>query len=211
DWWALMEERGTRDHTPMKPQVVAWELGRHLETDAILAADVGAVSIWAGQQIPIKRGQRFSVSGTLASMGNGLPYAIGAQVAFPDRQCVALEGDGGFEMLIADFATCVQHRLPVKVVDMKNNVLGMIKWEQLVFLGNPEYGVQMSPIDFVKFAEACGGRGFRLDDPVTFGEGLRAALKTDGPVIVEAVVDADEAPLPPKIQPKQAVHLAEAL
>src|SRR5438067_6151051 len=144
-------------------------------------------------------------------MASGLPYAIGAQIAFPGRQCVAFVGDGGMEMLMAEFATCVQYRLPVKVVVLKNNVLGMIRWEQMVFLGNPEYGVEMTPIDFVRFAEACGGRGVRIEDPALCGEQLHEALAGDGPVIVEAVVDPFEPPLTPKVKPEEAVHMAEAL
>ena len=211
DWWKLMEERGTQPDTPMKPQVVAWQLSEVMAEDAIISGDSGTTSIWAGQMFRIRRGQRFSLSGNLASMANGLPYAIAAQVAYPDRQCVAFVGDGGMEMLMADFATCLQYRLPVKVVVLKNNVLGLIKWEQMIFLGNPEYGVEMTPIDFVKFAEACGGRGFRIEDPKTCREQLVEALATDGPVIVEAITDPFEPPLPPKIQPKQAVHMAESL
>ncbi|HEX6349444.1 MAG TPA: thiamine pyrophosphate-dependent enzyme [Candidatus Dormibacteraeota bacterium] len=211
EWWARMQERGSRPDVPMKPQVVAWNLGQLLADDAILAGDSGTVTSWAAQEIRLRRGQRFSLSGTLASMANGLPYALAAQVAFPGRQCVALVGDGGFEMLMAEFATAVQHRLPVKVVVIKNNVLGMIKWEQMAFLGNPEYGVEMTPIDFVKFAEACGGRGVRIQDPARCREQLEAALAADGPVLVEAVVDPFEPPLPPKVDPLQARHLVQAL
>ena len=148
EWWQLMEQRGTRPDLPMKPQVVAWQLGQLLRDDAIVAADSGTISTWAAQQIQIRRGQRFSLSGNLATMANGLPYAMAAQIAYPNRQCVAFVGDGGFSMLLAELATCVQEKLPVKVVVIKNNVLGMIKWEQMVFLGNPEYGVDLSPIDF---------------------------------------------------------------
>ncbi len=211
DWWHLMEERGTQRELPMKPQVVAWQLNHAIADDAIISGDSGTVAIWAGQMLKLRRGQRFSLSGNLASMANGLPYAIAAQIAYPSRQCVSFVGDGGLEMLMAEFATCVQYRLPVKVVVLKNNVLGMIKWEQMVFLGNPEYGVDMTPIDFVKFAEACGGRGFRIEDPARCGEELRAALATEGPVIVEAVVDPNEPPLPPMVKPSQAAHLAESL
>ena len=211
DWWHLMEERGSEGAVPMKPQVVAWQLGQLLADDAIVSGDAGTVAIWAGQELRLRRGQRFSLSGNLASMASGLPYTIAAQLAYPGRQCVAFVGDGGMEMLMAEFATCVQYGLPIKVVVLKNNVLGMIKWEQMVFLGNPEYGVEMSPIDFVKFAEACGGRGFRIEDPKLCREQLQVALATDGPVIVEAVVDPYEPPLPPTMKPAQAVHMAEAL
>ena len=108
---------------------------------------------------------KFSCSGNLATMAPGLPYAIGAQVAYPDRQVVAFVGDGGFTMLMGDFVTAVKYELPIKVVIIKNNTLGQIKWEQMVFLGNPEYEVELHPIDFVKFAEACGGVGFRCERP----------------------------------------------
>jgi hypothetical protein len=94
---------------------------------------------------------------------------------------------------------------------MKNNTLGMIKWEQMVFLGNPEYGCELSPIDFVAFAEACGARGFRADDPATCGDVLRAALATAGPTLVEAIVDPFEPPLPPRVMPDDALRLAESL
>jgi pyruvate dehydrogenase (quinone)/pyruvate oxidase len=210
-WWDLMRERGSRADMPMKPQVVSWNLGQLLRDDAIIAADTGTVTTFAARQIPIRRGQRFSASGTLASMANALPYAIGAQVAYPDRQCVAFVGDGGFSMLMAEFATCVKEKLPVKVVLIKNHVLGMIRWEQMVFLGNPEYGVELSPIDFATFAEACGGRGVRIEDPRRCHQQLEDALRADGPVLIEAVVDPFEPPLPPKVKPEQAAHLAEAL
>src|SRR6185503_17721539 len=163
------EERGSRPDVPMKPQVVAWELGKRLAADAIVSCDSGTVATWWARQIPARRGQMFSLSGTLASMANGLPYAIAAQIAHPDRQSVAFVGDGAFSMLMAEFATAVKYELPVKVVVLKNNSLGMIKWEQMVFLGNPEYGCELQPIDFVKFAEACGGAGFRIERPQECG------------------------------------------
>jgi pyruvate dehydrogenase (quinone)/pyruvate oxidase len=96
-------------------------------------------------------------------------------------------------------------------VIVKNDVLGQIKWEQMVFLGNPEYGVELAPIDFVKVAEACGGTGITIDDPRTCGADLEAALGMPGPVVVQAVVDPLEAPLPPRITPEQALHFAESL
>ena len=123
DWWQLMETRSTRTDKPMKPQVVAWELGKRLADTAIVSADSGTNTTWWARQIPAKRGQMHSVSGTLASMACGLPYAIAAQIAYPDRQCVAFVGDGGFSMLMADFVTCIKYRLPIKVVIIKNGSL----------------------------------------------------------------------------------------
>ncbi len=211
DWWKLMEERGTRRDKPMKPQVVAWELGKRLRDDAIIVSDSGTIATWAARQIPIKRGQMFSLSGNLATMANGFPYAIAAQVAYPNRQCVAFVGDGGFSMIMAEFSTCVKYKLPVKVVIIKNNVLGQIRWEQMVFLGNPEFGVELEPIDFAAFARACGGTGFTIDDPAKCGSILDEALSVSGPTIIEAIVDPFEPPMPPKITAEQAAKFAESL
>jgi len=211
EWWELMQQRGTRQDKPMKPQVVAWELGKRLSDDAIISCDSGTIATWFARQIPIRQGQMCSLSGTLATMAPGLPYAIAAQVAHPKRQSVAFVGDGGFSMLMAEFATTVKYRLPVKVVVIKNNSLAMIKWEQMVFLGNPEFACDLHPIDFAGFARACGGIGLRIDDPAECGDVLDKALATPEPVLVEAVVDPFEPPLPAKIKPKQALHFAEAL
>jgi pyruvate dehydrogenase (quinone)/pyruvate oxidase len=114
-------------------------------------------------------------------------------------------------MLMAELSTCVKYRLPVKVVVIKNNVLGQIKWEQMVFLGNPQYGVELEPIDHVKFAEACGATGFSIEDPAECGRIMEQALNTPGPVVIEAVVDPNEPPLPPKITRDQAVKFAQSL
>jgi pyruvate dehydrogenase (quinone)/pyruvate oxidase len=211
EWNELMLDRATRADKPMKPQVVAHELGKRLRDDAIVCSDSGTIATWWARHIPARRGQMYSLSGTLASMANGLPYAIAAQVAHPGRQVVAFVGDGGFSMLMAEFANAVMYKLPVKVVVIKNNTLGMIKWEQMVFLGNPEYGCELQPIDFAKFAAACGGDGFTCHDPAEIGSVLDAALNSPGPALVEAVVDPYEPPMPPKATLEQAYHFAKAL
>jgi pyruvate dehydrogenase (quinone) len=210
-WWGLVEERGTRTDVPMKPDVVAWELGKRLRDDAIVCSDSGTVATWWARQIRARRGQMYSLSGMLASMANGLPYAIAAQLAHPDRQSVAFVGDGGFSMLMAELATCVKYKLPVKIVIVKNNTLGMIKWEQMVFLGNPEYGCDLQPIDFAAFARACGATGFTVEDPAQCGHVLDQALAHPGPVVVEAIVDPFVPPMPPKVTVEQATKFAEAL
>lgn len=210
-WRDLMEERGLRRDKPMKPQVVAWELGKRLKDDAIFSCDSGTVATWYARQIPYRRGQMCSLSGNLATMANGFPYAIAAQVAFPDRQCVAFVGDGAFTMLMGEFVNCVALELPVKVIVLKNNTLGQIKWEQMVFLGNPEYGCDLAPIDFAAFARACGGKGFTIDDPAECGDILEAALNEPGPVIVDAVVDPHEPPMPPKTSLQDAAKFAKSL
>lgn len=177
DWWKLIEDYGTRTDKPMKPQVVAWELGKCLAEDAITPCDSGTVATWWARHIPTKRGQMHSLSGNLASMAPALPYAIAAQIAYPDRQSVAFVGDGGFSMLMAEFATCVKYKLPVKVFVIKNNSLGQIKWEQMVFLGNPEYGCDLQPINFALFAQACGGTGLTVDDPKDCGRVCRSGFE----------------------------------
>ena len=210
-WLELMEERATRTDSPMKPQVLAHELGRRLSADAIVACDSGTIATWWARHIPVQRGQMHSLSGNLATMAAGLPYAIAAQVAYPDRQVVAFVGDGGFSMLMAEIATCVKYQLPVKVVIVKNNTLGQIKWEQIVFLGNPEYGCDLQPIDFALFARACGATGFTIDNPADCGRMLDEALATPGPVVVQGVVDPFEPPLPAKVTLDQAAKFAKSL
>jgi len=211
DWWDLMQERGTRDDVPMKPQVPAWSLNDVLDDDAIICGDSGTVTTWAARQIRIRKQMQFSFSGTNCSMAAGLPYAIGAQAAYPGRQVVVFTGDGSLTMQLGDFLTCVQHDLPVKVVVMKNNTLGLIKWEQMAFLGNPEYGVNMAPLDFVKFAEACGAMGVRVERPQDCVGALRTAMEHDGPAIVEMVVDPHEPPIPAKVKKDQLSKLFDAL
>lgn len=211
DWNEMMLKRATNDAKPMKPQVVAHELGKRLRSDAIVTCDSGTIATWWARHIPVKRGQKHTLSGTLATMAPGLPYAIGAQVAYPDRQVVAFVGDGGFSMLMADFVTAVKYQLPIKVVIIKNNTLGQIKWEQMVFLGNPEYVCDLHPIDFAEFAHACGGIGFTAEDPKECGDMMDQFLAAPGPAVLQAVVDPFEAPMPPKVKFEQALHLAEAL
>ena len=209
-WNALLYERSSRLDVPMKPQFVARLVSEELQDDAILSVDSGTNTIWAAQYIDLKEGMQFSLSGTLATMGCALPYAIAAQIAYPDRQSVAFVGDGGFTMLMGEFATAVRYKLPIKIVIIKNNSLGMIRWEQLAFLGNPEYGVEFAPIDFAKFAEACGGKGYSLSDPRSAKSILREALSHDGPAIVEALVDPFEPPMPPKVDLDFVANMAES-
>jgi len=211
EWNELMLKRATRDDKPMKPQVVAHELGQRLPSDAIVSCDSGTITTWWARHIPVKRGQMHSVSGTLATMACGLPYAIAAQVAYPERMCVAFVGDGGFTMLMGEFVTAVKYKLPIKVVVIKNNSLGQIKWEQMVFLGNPEFGCELEPIDFAAFARACGGSGFTITEPSECGAILEEALATPGPVIVDAIVDPFEPPMPPYATVEQAYELGKAL
>jgi pyruvate dehydrogenase (quinone) len=210
-WNDLMVERASRMDLPMKPQVVAHEIGKRLSNDAIVTCDSGTITTWWARHIPAKRGQMHSCSGTLATMACGLPYANAAQIAYPDRQVVCIIGDGGFAMLMCEFITAVKYKLPVKICVIKNDVLGQIKWEQMVFLGNPEFGVQLQPMDFAMFAKSCGAEGFALKDPRLAGDVVDQWLAAPGPAILEATVDPLEAPMPAKIKPEQALHFAESL
>ena len=210
-WNELMQERATRTDLPMKPQVVPYYLDKLLADDAIISADSGTIATWAARYIHIRGNMQFSLSGTLASMANGLPYSIAAAVAYPGRQVVCIIGDGGLSMLMGEIATAVKYNLPIKIIVIKNDVLGMIKWEQMVLEGNPEFGVELQPIDFMLVAEGCGAAGFTIEDPRDAEQVLRQALAHPGPVVVQAVVDPNEPPLPGNIKLKQAVHFAEAI
>jgi pyruvate dehydrogenase (quinone) len=210
-WNKLMEERGTRTDMPMKPQVVTWQLNKLLNDDAIVSSDSGTIATWTARYIEMRGTMQFSLSGSLATMANGLPYSIGAAIAYPGRQVVCVVGDGGFTMLMGEIATLVKYKLPVKVIVIKNNVLGEIKWEQMVMDGNPEFGVELQPIDFAGYAKNCGAAGFTIEEPGQAEAVLRAALAHPGPAVIEAVVDPNEPPMPGKISTKMAVHFAEAL
>ena len=120
-------------------------------------------------------------------------------------------GDGGLTMLMGEIATLVKYKLPVKVIVIKNNTLGQIKWEQMVLDANPEFGVELQPIDFAQIAEACGAHGHTLEDPKHAESVLRRAMEEDGPSVIQAVVDPNEPPLPGNISFRQAMHFAEAL
>jgi pyruvate dehydrogenase (quinone)/pyruvate oxidase len=195
----------------MKPEVVAHTLERLVDPDAIICGDSGTNTTWIGRNFRLKRGQMFTLSGNLATMAPGLPYAIGAQVAHPDRQVVAFVGDGGFTMLMGEMLTAVKYRLPIKVIIIKNNVLGQIKWEQIVFLGNPEYGVELQPADFAAWARAAGAQGFCVERPDEVESVMEKFLAVPGPAVLEAVVDPNEPPMPPKVTTKQVKNFAEAL
>ncbi|HEX4004538.1 MAG TPA: thiamine pyrophosphate-dependent enzyme [Acidobacteriaceae bacterium] len=211
NWNQLMEERGTRQDMPMKPQVVTHTLSKLLRDDAIVSSDSGTIATWTARYVEIRSNMQFSLSGSLATMANGLPYSIGAAVAFPGRQVVCVVGDGGLTMLMGELATLVKYKLPVKVIVVKNNVLGQIKWEQMILEGNPEFGVELQPIDFAKVAEACGMRGYTLERPQDAERILSEALRYDGPALVQAVVDPNEPPMPGKITTEQALKFAKSL
>lgn len=211
DWNELLVKQGTATDIPMKPQVVAHELGKRLKSDAIVTSDSGTITTWWARHIPSLRGQMHSCSGNLATMACGLPYAIAAQIAYPKRTVVAFVGDGAFTMLMGELATCVKYKLPLKIFVIKNDEFGQIKWEQMVFLGNPEYACELQPIDFAGVARAFGIASFTIKTPAECGHILDDALSVSGPALIEAVVDPNEPPMPAKVKPEQALHFAESI
>ena len=210
-WNKVLAERGQATDFPMKPQVVAYELGKRLTPDALVTSDSGTNTTWWARYIPSLKGQQHTCSGNLATMACGFPYAIAAQLAFPERMVIAFVGDGGFTMLMGELATCVKYKLPLKLFVVKNNTLGQIKWEQMVFLGNPEYECELQPIDFAAVARAFGVTAFTIHSQGEAASVIESALATEGPVLVEAVVDANEPPMPAKVNSKQALHFAESI
>jgi pyruvate dehydrogenase (quinone) len=196
EWNGLMERITSSTRLPLRPQVVVKALNDLLADNAVISLDCGANTHFSARHIHLRPNQLLTSPGMLATMAPGLPFAIAAQLAYPDRQSVAIVGDGGFAMLMADLSTAVQHRLPVKIVLLKNNSLSEVRFEQ-EDLGYPQFGCDLSPIDFVAFAKACGAEGYRCSRPEEVKPALEAALKSAGPALVEAVVDPDEKPEKP--------------
>lgn len=211
DWHELLKTRGTNPAYPMKPQVVGYELGKRMPANAIVVGDSGTNTTWWARYMPSLEGAHHTCSGNLATMAPALPYAIGAQVAHPNRPVIAFAGDGGLTMLLGELATCIKYKLPIKIVVIKNNTLGQIKWEQMVFLGNPEYVCDLQPIDFATVAKGFGMASVTIEHAEACGHLLENALATPGPVLIECVVDENEPPMPAKIKATQAVHFAESM
>jgi pyruvate dehydrogenase (quinone) len=210
-WRKNMAVLQSAERDPIAPQYVVSVLDELAADDAVLTCDSGTIATWAARHWHIRGGREFFLSGNLASMAPGLPYAIGIQHAFPGRQVIGYVGDGGFAMLMAEFVTAIKHRLPVKVVINNNNSLGQILWEQMV-LGYPEHGVrQPEPfVDYAAFATANGAFGAKVEKPGDVGPAIQQALAHDGPAVVDVNVNPDEPPLPGKVEYEQAKKFAQA-
>ena len=209
-WREDMAALESPDRDPIQPQYLMGVVNRHAADDAILCCDSGTIATWAARHWTIRGDRRFYLSGNLATMAPGLPYAIACQWAFPGRQCIAFIGDGGLAMLMAELATAARYDLPVKVVVNNNASLGQIEWEQVV-LGYPEYGVRFErSIDFAQVARACGASGVRVERAGDLEGAVRAALDHPGPALVDCIVNPHEPPVPGKIEFKQAKGFAEA-
>ena len=187
------------------------DLDRRLADDAVIVTDCGHNTGLTAQYVTLREGQAFGVSGTLASMGAGLPYAAAAALAFPGRQVVAVVGDGGLSMSLAELATCRLYDLPVKVVVLNNGALGQIRWEQMLFLGNPEFGCDLQAVDFAQVAEGFGFKSFRIERDEQSERIMELAFAETGPVLIDAVVDGYEPMLPPTYRKTYMENLDKAM
>jgi pyruvate dehydrogenase (quinone)/pyruvate oxidase len=210
DWRTRMTALESIESDPIQPQYLMRVIDRLASDNAILTSDSGTIATWAARHFTIRDQREFYLSGNLATMAPGLPYTIANQIAHPGRQCIAFVGDGGFAMLMAEFATACRYGLPIKVVINNNASLGQIMWEQLV-LGYPEFGIRYDrPLDFAPWAEACGGRGMKVEKAGDVEGAIAEALSYNGPALVDVVVNPDEPPMPGKVQYEQAKGFVKA-
>jgi pyruvate dehydrogenase (quinone) len=219
EWWRTVEERAHAPAPPLNPQLVTWEMAQRLPDHAIVTADCGSSTVWIARDVRIRRGMLFSLSGTLATMGGAMPYALAAKFAHPERVVIAVAGDGAMQMsginALIDVAKYWQRwrdpRLIVLV--MNNRDLNYVTWEQRVMEGEPKFaGSQDLPdFHFADYARMLGLHGVRIDRPDQVAGAWDDALRAGRPTVIEAVVNADVPPLPPELTPEQQEHLATAL
>jgi pyruvate dehydrogenase (quinone) len=218
-WWDIVEERAMQDAEPINPQRVFWELSSRLPDYAILSSDSGSAANWFARDLRLREGMMASLSGTLATMGPGVPYAIAAKFAHPDRPAIALVGDGAMQMNgNGELVTVAKYwkewsdpRLIVMVLN--NHDLNQVTWEQRVLEGDPklESSQNLPEFNYARYAEQIGLRGIRMETPEDVGPGWDEALASDRPVVVDAVVDPSVPPLPPHIRVDQAKAFASAI
>ena len=211
NWRKQMAALTLERSPPLKPQPVVHACGRRIDADGMLVADSGQNTELTARHIYLKTSNAFAVSGTLASMASGLPYAIAAGLAYPGRRVYAVVGDGGLAMQLGEFSTAVRHRLPLKVLVICNGMLNQIAWEQMMFLGHPQFACELAPIDFARAADAMGGRGFTISGFDEIEPVLDAAFAEDGPVIIQSIVDKYEPMMPPKMPGDYAANFEKAL
>jgi pyruvate dehydrogenase (quinone) len=219
DWWRLMEERAMIEADPINPQRVFWELSSRLPENCILTSDSGSAASWYARDLKIRRGMMASLSGTLATMGPGVPYAIAAKFAHPDRVAIALVGDGAMQMNgLNELITIAKYwerwsdpRLIVLVLN--NRDLNMVTWEQRALEGDPKFEASQDIPDFpyARYAELLGLKGVRVDSPEEIGAAWDEVLAADRPAVLEAVTDPEVPPLPPHISFEQARNFMLAI
>ena len=196
DWNALLDRVADTPRSPLRPQMLIRQLSEQLSGDAVISLDCGANTHFAARILRLRDNQTITGTGMLATMAPGLPYAIAAKLAFPERESVAIVGDGGFSQLMAELSTAVKNNLAVKIVILKNNSLAEVRFEQEE-LGNPVYGCDLQPIDFAAFARACGADGFTCSKPAEVQHAIRSLLTSPRTAVLEALVDAEEKPTLP--------------
>lgn len=189
---------GTPGKKPIHPQQIAKSISDRAADDAVFTCDVGLPTVWAARYLAMNGRRRLIGSFWHGSMANAMAQGIGAQASFPGRQVISLSGDGGFAMLLGDFLTLAQYRLPLKVVVFNNGALGFIELEQKS-TGFLNFGTELWNPNFAAMAQAVGIRGIRLEDPADVDDGIAAAFAHDGPVLVDAVVNRTELAMPPSI------------
>jgi len=218
-WWKTLEERAMNDAHPINPQRVFWELSPRIPDRAILTCDSGSSANWYARDLRIREGMMASLSGGLATMGPGVPYAIAAKFAHPDRPVIALVGDGAFQMNgMNEMITVGKYwrrwadpRFVVMVLN--NRDLNQVTWEQRVMEGDPKYVASQEIPDYpyARFAEGAGLAGIRVDRPEDVGAAWDAALAAGKPTVIDVYTDPDVPPLPPHVTFKQARAYAESL
>jgi pyruvate dehydrogenase (quinone) len=219
EWWRLIEDRAHMAADPINPQLVFHELSKRLPDGAILSSDSGSSANWFARDIKLRQGMMASLSGTLATMGPGVPYAIAAKFAYPTRPVIALVGDGAMQMNgINELITIAKYRdrwpdQRLIVLVLNNRDLNQVTWEQRAMSGDPKFeGSQNLPdFPYARYAEMLGLKGIRVDDPAQVGPAWDEALSADRPVLYEAVTDPEVPPLPPHITIQQAKALSSAL
>jgi pyruvate dehydrogenase (quinone) len=219
EWWKVLEVRAMQDAEPINPQRVFWELSPRLPDNCILSSDSGSSANWFARDLKIRRGMMASLSGNLATMCPGVPYAIAAKFAFPDRVAIALVGDGAMQMLGNNELITISKywkdwsdpRLIVLVLN--NRDLNQVTWEQRAMSGDPKYEASQDLPDFpfARYAELLGLRGIRIDKPKDIGPAWDEALSSDRPVVYEAYTDPNVPTLPPHITFKMAAAYSSAL
>ncbi|MCA1055919.1 pyruvate oxidase [Rossellomorea aquimaris] len=208
NWWNHVQKDEIEATAPIKPPQVIPMIQKIARDDATLSVDVGNVTVWTARHFRITH-QKFIISSWMATMGCGLPGAIASSIAYPDRQAIAVCGDGGFTMVMHDFVTAVKYKLPIIVVVLNNRKIGMIKYEQEE-IGHLEYETDLQDIDFAQFAKACGGEGYRIIKHEDLQPAFEMASKSNKPVILDVQIE-DEPPLPGKITFDQATGYSKHL
>jgi pyruvate oxidase len=208
-WSREQSEKESSQDTPIKPQYLARSVGELANKDAIFLCDTGTVTAWVARHLPVTEHQLFTLSGNLATMAFSMAGAIGAQLKYPDRQVIALIGDGGFSMLMQEFITVVNRKLPIKIIIFNNAKLGLIQLEQ-ESSGYPEYKTALENPDFSEFARLCGGEGWSVDRPELLVDALKEAFTSTNACVIDVHVDPNELVMPPKLELSHAVNYSIA-